>query len=516
MKKIKYILFSAVAFSFLFITACSTTQNVPQDDVYYSTTPHRNNTAKTTTAVASAANRQNRTKNYHEGTVEDISTTSGQASSGSGYNVDYAARLKKLHQSNDTSFNAYNNNYANHNARKDSLKKSKSAVSANYTLNLGFGSPYFGSSWSFGFGPFYGWDMGFGWGYPDWGWGYPGWGWGYPDWGWSYPGWGWGYPYYGFYPPYYGFYSPYYDYYAPYYGYYPPYFPVYPVNGSVVYQPRIQRRSGSTIPYSRSLGSSGVYMNLKNAKVAGRRASVVASGKRVPVNPEGKNGKMVKPNGNNSRPVGSMRYSAELAKLRSEEIRSQGKLNKPGGGGVTGRNPAGNRSSRFGISESRNRMENFQKPPAFRQEENMPRPRFRKPKQYQSLGSRSARSSREFYRAPVRYYRPNYEGNRFRIGGSHPQPIRRQNIFRLPSTRDAVYRGNRSRSGVKVYNAPSRSFYSPNIFRAPVRRNPSFSAPSRSFSAPTRTFSAPVRTGSSTGGGGGGIRRSSGSGGIRR
>jgi len=126
-------------------------------------------------------------------------------------------------------------------------------------------------------------------------------------------------------------------------------------------------------------------MNLKNAKAAA---------------------KMVKPTGNNGRPIGSMRYSAELAKLRSEEIRSQGKLNKPGGS-VTGRNPAGNRSSRFGISESRNRMEDFQKPPAFRQEENMPRPRFRKPKQYQSLGSRSARSSREFYRAPVRYYRPN-------------------------------------------------------------------------------------------------------------
>ena len=45
----------------------------------------------------------------------------------------------------------------------------------------------------------WGWNAGWGWGYPYYGWGWNvGWGWGYPYYGWGWnAGWGWGYPYYG-------------------------------------------------------------------------------------------------------------------------------------------------------------------------------------------------------------------------------------------------------------------------------------------------------------------------------
>ena len=507
MKKIKYILFTAVILSFFFITACSTTQGVSQDDVYYSTTPHNN---VTTTTVSSSAIHQQEAKQtnntaYKQGKVENISRPTGQTTSGGQYDVNYSARLKNLHQSNDTSLD--NNNHSDTTARSNNQQSTTTTiVTPGFSLSLGFGSPYFGSSWSFGFGSYLGWDTGFGWGYPGWGggyygWGYPnyGWGWGYPGYGWGYPGYGWGGGYYGYgwgYPGYgwgVGYYSPYYFGYSD-HGY----------GGTTIYQPRMRRGGGSFIPRSTAAGGSGVYLNhgTKSARVSG-----TTSGKRVPINP---NGKLIKPGSTNVRPAGSMRFSPELAKKRLEEMHIQGKLNKPSGKAV------GNRSTHFGISEARNNKKTeYRRPPAYRQEGNMPRPRFQKPKQYQSLESRSPRSSKEFYRAPTRPGNRNVRGFSLRNNRQRPQTVRRQNVYRPTGTRNSVYRGNRSR--IKIYNAPTRSFSSPNIFRAPVRRSSSGLRPTRSFRAPpTRIFSAPpIRTGSSSGSGGGG-RRSSGSGGIRR
>ena len=500
MKKIKYILFTAVILSFFFITACSTTQSVPQDDVYYSTTPHNN---VTTTTASSSATHQQEVKQtdkaaYRQGKVENISQPAGQTTSGGQYDVNYSARLKNLHQSNDTSLD--NNNYSDTTAQSNNQQStSTTIVIPGFSLSLGFGSPYFGSSWSFGFGSYYGWDTGFGWGYPYYGWGYP-----YYGWGGSYYGWGYYPPYYGYYPSYWGWGYPGWG-----VGYYSPYYSGYADYGyrGAVYQPRMRRGGGSFIPRSTAAGGSGVYLNhgTKSARVSG-----TTSGKRVPINP---NGKLIKPGSTNVRPAGSMRFNPELAKKRSEEMRTQGKLNKPSGKTV------GNRKSNFGISESRNNRESgYRRPPAYRQRENMPRPRFQKPKQYQSLESRSPRSSKEFYRAPTRPGNRNAREFTPRNSRQRPQTVRRQNVYRRPAgTRNSIYRGNsRQRSGIKIYNAPSRSFSSPNIFRAPARRNSSGSRSTPTFRAPTRTLSAPVRTGSSSGSGGGGIRRSSGSGGIRR
>ena len=508
MKKIKYILFSAVIFSFFLLTACSTTRSIPPDDVYYSTTPHNAVVVKTTTTVASKKdNPQAGTEAYHEGKVENITQSTGQttASTGDDYDVDYSARLKRFHDSGDTTLDYYDDYYEGRTMQGESTENDKNSsstsVSTSVSFGLGFGDPYFGSSWSFGFGyPYSGWGIGFGWGYPSYGWGY--------------------------YPPYYGYYPPYYGYYPPYYGYYPPYYPVYPGYPDAgyrnpVYRPRVARGGGSSIPRSTVAGGSGVYTPPNGKRSSrGAVAGSAVSSKRVPVNPEGRNGKMIKPDGKVSRPAGSVRYNAEQAKKRSQDIHARGKLNKPGGntaedGRSVKRSYNGNRTPQFGISESRNRsQEGYRKPPAFRREAGMSKPRFQKPKQYQSLESRSTRSSKEFYRAPVKRSNTEYRRPAATSVPARTQPVRRQNVYRPSGSRNAVYRTSRPRSGVKVYSAPTRTS-SPNTFRAPVRRNTNVSSPSRSFSAPTRSFSAPVRT-KSTGSGGGGVRRSSGSGGIKR
>jgi len=503
MKKIKYILLSAVVFSFFLITACSTTKSVPQDDVYYSTSPHNNLVKITTTTTTDTQNTEAKQTAYKEGAVETVVQSSGQATSGDEYDVDYSARLKRFHESNDTTLDYYDEYYEGKTVQSDTEQSNSSSttiITPNVFLSLGFGSPYFGSSWSFGFGSYYGWNVGFGWDYPYYSWGY------YP-------------PYYIYYPPYYGYYPPYYSYYPCYTCYYPPYYPGYPEYGygESVYQPRIRRGGGSSIPRGTIAGGSVIYRS-PNANPAARDATstVATSQKRVPVNPEGRDGKLIKPDGtNNNRPAGSMRYNAELAKKRSADIHAQGKLNKPGGNAVR-KSTEGGRSSGFGISESRNRaVEGYNKPPAYRREESMPKPRFQKPKQYQSLESRSTRSSKEFYRAPARPSNPEYRKTNTKT--VQPQTVHRQNVYRPASSQNSVYRSSRTRSGIKVYNAPTRSVSSPNTFRAPVRRNSSTSTSSaKSFSAPTRSFSAPARTSSSSRSSSGTVRRSSSSGGIKR
>ncbi len=510
MKNLKYILFTAVIL--FFVTACSTTKSVPQDDVYYSTTPHNVLAVNTTTTVTqqNTGTKTAATGSYHEGKVENITNASGKAAettSNDNYDVDYSARLKRFHDSNDTTLDYYDDYYEGRSMQGEDQKNSKSSstsVSTSVSLGLGFGSPYFGSSWSFGFGsPYSGWGLGlgFGWGYPYYGWGY------YP-------------PYYGYFPPYYGYYPPYYGYYPPYYGYYSPYYPVYsiypgysdPGYRSPVYQPRVNRNGGSSIPRGVVAGGSGVHVSPNGKSTARSSASATAvSRKRVPVNPEGRNGKMIKPDGSNTRPAGSVRYDVETARKRSEAIHAQGRLNKPNGGGAV-KSYEGNRNPRFGISESRNRnVEGYRKPPAFRREESMPKPRFAKPKQYQSLESRAMRSSKEFYRTPVRSAYPKEVRRAATVRSPRPA---RYNIYRPSGSRNAVYRARPVRSGVKVYSAPTRSGSSPDIFRAPARRNSSGTTiPTRSFSAPTRSFSAPVRSNTS---GSGGVRKSGGSGGIKR
>lgn len=67
-------------------------------------------------------------------------------------------------------------------------------TNTNIYLNSGFGNPYWGWNYGFGYNNYFGWNYGFGFGgYYGWGNPYFGGGWGYP-----YYGNGWGYPYYGY------------------------------------------------------------------------------------------------------------------------------------------------------------------------------------------------------------------------------------------------------------------------------------------------------------------------------
>jgi hypothetical protein len=520
MKKIKYILFSAVMVSFIFITACSTTQSVPVDDVYYSATPHTAIAAKTTPSKNRYAKttKNTETKNteaYHEGTVENISAGSEQATQQTGtkddYDVDYSARLKRFHDSNDTTLDYYDSYYEGRTMpgeEQQNNEKSTSSASVNYSFGLGFGSPYFGSSWSFGFGyPYSSWGLGFGFGggYPYWGGGF------YP-------------PYYGYYPPYYGYYPPYYGippYYGvpPYYGYYPPYYPGYPdVGYRSVYQPRTHRGGSSSIPRSVVAGGSGISnsSNSKSVSTGSRSTANHISSKRVPIHPQ--NGEISKAGNRYVRPSGSVRYNTELARQRAAAVHAREKFNKPDGAGTYRSSHEGNRSPQFGISESRNRRaEGYRKPPAYVREETMPKPRFSKPKQYRSLESRSPRSSNEFYRtSPVRSNPESGLRNPVRVY-SRPQPVRRQNVYRPVRSPHSVYR-SRPHSDIKIYSAPSRVTF-PNSY-SPARRGGSRSnssgstIPTRNFSAPTRSFTVPTRSNSS--GGGSSVRGNSGSGGIKR
>jgi hypothetical protein len=528
MKKVKYILFSAVILSFLFITACSTTKSVSSDDdVYYSVVPHENQTvAKTRAAAVSPAQTKNTPPNqntgtktsgtqqaYQEGTVENITASSGQMQSAASadntdsYDVDYSARLKRFHDSNDTTLDYYDDYYEGRTLPGESSDKkngtSSGSASTNVFLGLGFGSPYFGSSWSFGLGyPYAGWDMGFGFG-----WGYPSYGWGYPPYYGYYP------PYYGYYPPYYGYYPPYYGYYPPYYGYYPPYYPVYPGYPDVgysssVYRPRVSRTGGSSVPGGVVAGGSGVY-----SAPASRSSS---SGKRAPIHPTGRDGKTATTENHTGRPAGSVRYNAALARQHARELHPQDKLAKPTGSSVVRRNYAGSGVSRFGVSETHNRNAAYRKAPAYLREESMPRPRFEKPKQYRSLESRSPRSSKEFYRGPVRPSGSQYRNRGAAVVHTGPQPSHVQNVFRPSGSRNRVYRSRPVHTGVKVYSAPTRTFSSPNIYRGPVRRGSSGSGGSvpRTFTPPTRSITVPVHVRTS-GSGGGSVPRSTGSGGKR-
>jgi hypothetical protein len=521
MKKIKYITFAAVILSFLLFTACSTTQNIPQDDVYYSTSPHNPvATVKTTTTVSPSGSKTSAPA-YREGAVEKVNLSSGQTTSaGDNYDVDYSARLKKFHQAGDTSLNE---NYTTDSITRTSQKTGQTTVTTttNVSLGLGFDSPYFGSSWSFDFGsPLWG----YGWGYPFYGWNYP-----YYNsyYAWGVPYYGWDYPYFGGFYPYFG-YSPYYydDCYSCY----------YPLGGAYgygrsIYGHRARRGGGSFVPRSSVSGGIALFGHQKASPgVNGSRTGTSVSQKRVPITPRGQKGQIAKPGSVNTRPVGSMRYRSELVKQQQELLQRQGKLAKPTGGTINRGNRSGNRNAQSGISESRNRgAEGYRNPPAFRREETLPKPRFQKPKQYQSLESQSMRSSKEFYRPPTRPANPGYR--RSNVNSSRPAsnyvrpasknyvtparkyPVRRQNIYRPTNSRNAVYRSPRSRSGVKVYKAPTRSFSSPNVFRSTYRRSGT-SAPVRNISVPMRNISAPVRTNS--GSGGGGIRSSGSGGGIRK
>lgn len=488
MKTIKYILLATASVSLLLLTGCTTTQNIPYDDVYYSTSNESPQSMMPQNTYSSNFGHKSK---YKLGKLEAVNM--GSQNSAQNQNT------------NNQKANPDNNNKRNIHAytiQNDTVVKSnkKTNIYNNISVGLGFNSPYFGSgisSWSlggyqrlFGFGtfgvdpfwnnyyspyyysPYYSW---FPYDY------YGGWG-GYFGWGNSFWGLGWGYPYY------YGYYSSYYDG-NPYYGY-----NTYLYNHSMLYGHRDTKMDGSLL----SRGG-GMYYNEKSSKARAAQNS----GIRPTVLPGSKAGIVT-----SRRPIGSMRYQKALANERANHINNSIRSQKSAYRGNSGLALPSRRNQSFGGFNIPSRR--FQRPNGYRQEKNMSRPRYQKPKQYQSLDSRQPRSSKEYFRLQPQAHFYNRATRRVEYNNVR-QPAHRFNIYRPHTSRSynarPVYRNSRARP--QRYNS-TRQYSSPQFYSAPSNNN------RRIYSAPTRGFSRPMG-GSPDSGGGGGSRGSGGGGsGIRR
>jgi len=488
MKTINYIILILVSFSLAFATSCSSLQNMPYDDVYYSESSA--NPAAITVSQQATSQAKQQPEGYQQGTVEAV-------------NQNAPLVTDTVNNNYDTAYNESANNYAN----------------SNVSLSLGFGSTYFGSgpqSWSFGgfnpYSPYYSWGYS-----PYYSMGYSPYFYNYYDSFYSmYPGYGWN-SFYSFYPGYSWFGNPfgYYNY------YYPNYYSINYRDGynRRVHHVRSNRMGGSNIPRSVRDGSSAPFISQHS-----KSSRVGAGGNvgRTPVKPDGSNAGNLKST-YRGRPEGSMRYQKALGKQKSGLTNTQ--TSSPRSGSNIGNRSANNRgASNARYSGSRSSGSNipssevyrsgksqnrYQKPSAYRKEKALPDPRYQKPRQYQRLDSHQSRSPKVYYRTnsprPVRINRPGLRSN------EQPTNQRRQNVYR-PSRQTksrSVYRPSyRQPTKVKVYNRPIKNY-------SPSR---SYSEPSRNTSAPSRSYSAPSRSSSNSSGSGNVSRspRSGGGGGIRR
>jgi hypothetical protein len=168
------------------LTACGTYQNVPDNDGIYSSTEVPVEQTEQEIAISTKNNSNSSYyKNYfkEKSSEYEIYTEDAVFTDVDEYGNEYVV-------DNDTTY-VDSNQYAGWGQEN-----------SNVTVNV----------YDTGFG----WNAGWGWGYPNYGWGWnAGWGWGYPNYGWGWnAGWGWGYPGYGlgYCPPYYagGYYGGYY------------------------------------------------------------------------------------------------------------------------------------------------------------------------------------------------------------------------------------------------------------------------------------------------------------------
>ncbi len=481
-KSITLIIVSLIGFTF--VTSCSSVKNIPYDDVYYSASG--NNTQTNAVVPAARAQTTSQNSNYQKGTIEVVDQNN--------YGPQDTVTVENKNATSNVSRSTNKNKPNNDNCNCDN---------SSFYVDMGFGSDYFGSSpwaWDYGFSPY---SSFYGWGYSPFYYGsyfynpyY------YDPFFSYYPGYGWG-GYYSF-SPWYGSPFGYYDYYDPYYPYYNPYYgDLYGRNRS--YQVRHNRYGGSNV--SRSI-VSGSAMPAYSGRTKSARAvnSGTNIGKRVPVNPENKDGNNVK-TASKGRPSGSMRYQSELAKQKRVALNKQAAANRANASGIRSnpvyRKPnnarvAGSRVSGSNIPVSRvyrsnNPQSRYQKPTVYRQEKTLPKPRYQKPQQYRSLDSHQSRNANVYYRTttrrPVTIYR-----------NSQPANVRKQNVYQPSRSRTrSVYRPSQSQPArVKTYSRPYRSNSSSRSYSAPSR---SYSAPVRSSSSGSGGVSRPVRTG------GGGIRK---------
>ena len=425
--------------------ACSSTVNLPNDDVYYSSKSSNPTQYNWNDFQKSAQNSSynNTSKDYDAeeaygyetevpvGAGADLISEGNQSDEyefvDEYYDTDYASRISRF---ND---NGQSNDYYD-----DSYSSCGGCGGSNFSLSLGMGMGY-------------GMSMGYGWPYYGYGYGYPYYGWGYPYYGGGYgAGYNNGYwdGYYaggGYYGGGYG--GGYYD-----YGY------------SSTYGPRGRGAGGSTIPRSGSRASGSAFPGspTDNENIASKN-NVINSGATSRANhvAEGSSGR-VSP----TRTTGTtLVASNNMDKAESNRLSTprQNTQNKP--------------------SKTTRR---YTKPTTTSTVQKKPVQRYQKPKSYESLPSRQPRSSKE-------YVRPTNSSNKSNASRSAPN---RNNT----NTYNRSVKQNSTRSNYSPRSTKSTSTKSSSTRTRSTSSPKSYSSPSRSTSSPSRsTYSSPSRSSSSSG-----------------
>lgn len=453
MKTRKTVFLTAMGISLLLLTGCTVTQSLPYDDVYSTGAP----VSQQVTASHYTAPQPTRNNTYTEGNVQVVNLGTKDTLQNVSDTVQTPKEVVLI--KNDTTAAATN--------------------IYNYYSGLNFDSPYFGTVAS-------GWSMNSYWGsgfygywnyYSPYSWYNSYYGWNYPYYGWN--SWYWGSPYYSWYSPYYGWNYPY-D-----YGYYPGYYNTYSY-GNRRYGHRNTHMLGGNLP--RGTVSRG-FIPLTGTKSVGTRTRITAPASTVVNGKAASTQRMVK---------GSERYQKALQRTDFGRNTKRAAYQKPNGR-TTGTpvNPNFNNGTRSSNSST----------PRYRTttqgREMNARPRYQKPKQYQSLDNRNPRSSKEYFRTqPGTLYRTTT--NTKSGGVRYSTPTRRFNVYR-PSNMQRVnqrpvYRNTNNNS---LRYKPSRSF-SPSNNGSRIRTySPQNSTRTNTYRPSNTTRLTPTRTTTGTSGGSG-------------
>lgn len=477
MKRVKQFLLVITGVSLFFITGCTTAQNIPYDDVYYSTA-----------------------KGSPQYLVAQNSNTS--ATEPSHYKVEKVEAVNTSGQNTKSTVNQNQQSYQFDSLRVDTIKTNNfdSLTYSKINTGLGFDNPNFGTgiySWSLGGGGIYGfnnfwydpywYNFYYPYSYPYYNWSWnPYYSWGYPYY-YGYGGWGlysYGNPYWGF-----GFNYPYYGY-SGYYGYPGYYSPYHYWHRNRYYGHRGGASlSGSYIP----LSGGNVPLARTKSTVAGTRSSRSSNIKSSEISRNSRN--------TVARPEGSVRYQKATRDTKASRLENTNR------GTMFRKPPVYNPNNR--TSTQRQNQERA----VYRRPSNMTTPRYQKPKQYQSLDTRQVRSSNEYFRPQPQTI---IHGKATRVNAKRtPQrfniyrPNNTRSNFRRPVYRNSWIRNNRSVPVRHFNNRPPQRFNSSPQFNRSSQNN------SRSFTPPARIGNGGGNSGgnnnsgggNSRGGGGGNIRR---------
>lgn len=445
--------------------ACSSTSNLPNDDLYYSSSKAQTPSQYNWDDFQKNAQNQSGTNVKRDEAVSYVTEYSDDAGSGI-VTEDGSTEYEFIDE-------YYDSDYASRISRFNGEGTSNDYYDESYTNCGGCSSPNMSFSFGSGMGMGYGWSMGYnyGWPYYDYGW---------PYYSWGYPYYRWGYPYYGSYWSGYnnGYWNGYWDGYYNGGGYYGGgYYSDYAYGNTTAYGPRGRGAGGSTIPRSGN-ERSGIGSNptpnriVDDENIVSRSGGHVVTGgttsKSYTAPRSGSSPGSVNPK---SRPESSIRV-AEEAKKQPEAAR----LQKPEQAKQS--NPA-------------KATERYQKSSTTNVTLQRQTPKYQKPKAYESLPSRQPRSSKEYVKPTNTSTKSSATKSNTSTFNRSTKQTNSQRNYTTPRTNSSAPSTKtvktRTTSTPKSYSAPSRSSSSSGTKSTPSR---SYSAPSRSSSSGTTSSSS--------------------------